>query len=330
MRSESTSTTELDRVVKIFADLFVHEGVQPDDDFFQLGGDSLLAADLMAGVERVFGVTLPVSVLLEAPTPQSLAEAIESSSKNTLSHCMVPIRSAGSGPPVFCVHGMTGDVMGARSLAMELGRDRPFFGFRAAGLQDGERPGSSVPGIAKSYLEEAAKVAPRGPYIMMGHCGGSMIAYEMAQQLVASGETVSGLILIDPAGQDYIPWLTSGGMTMRLRMAQSQKTAEELRDNMSLFDPLSGEKRRKAVTKSLKAAIGAYLPEPYPGDALLVYTIGGADKFLNPKYGFPRKVEKLQSTLVDGPHDALFTTYVGATARAINAFLSRVAPLNKG
>jgi thioesterase domain-containing protein/acyl carrier protein len=315
-------------VAALFGELFGLDSVAADDDFFALGGDSLLATGLIAGIERQFGVVLPVSALIEAPTPQALAEIIGRSEEGMAGRCLIAVNPEGKGPSLFCIHGMKGDIVVSRALSAALGSVRPVYAFRAAGLQGGENPGVSVPIIAANYVAELIERQPDGPPVIIGHCGGSMIAYEMAQQLTSAGHQVAGLILLDPFGRDYVAWLTSTGMEMHIRTERARRQAEAVVKRAAANPGMDSEQRRRIVEEALFAAVGSYLPEPYLGATLLVYSRGGETKFMNPKLGFPRFLPNLETAGVDeADHDALFSTRIEETAAHINRFLDRVAPI---
>jgi amino acid adenylation domain-containing protein len=168
------------------------------DDFFNLGGDSLAAADLFAEIEAIYGKGLPASTLLRAPTIEQVARLLEKGEGEYSS--LVPIQAAGPNPPFFCVHGIGGDVISFRDLAAHLGDDQPFYGLRAGA---GDASGHSVEAIAAHYINEMQRLQPEGPYFLGGYSFGGTIAFEMARQIVAQGKTVGLLALFDTYGPGY-------------------------------------------------------------------------------------------------------------------------------
>jgi pimeloyl-ACP methyl ester carboxylesterase len=310
----------------MFAELFGADHVDADEDFFALGGDSLLATGLTANIERVFGVVLPVSVLLEAPTPAALAEVVARDAGGARPRCLITVAAAGAGPPIFCVHGMGGDIVQARALAEELGTRRPVFAFRALGLQDREVPRATVQEIAANYVEEGLGAAPAGPLVILGNCGGSFIAYEMACQLADMGRTVAGLVMVDPAGARKMAWLYKRGMAAHTEARAAQAAARTIVEQFAAVAAPSGAERRKLVTTHLHAAVGGYVPRRYAGRVLLICTERSAKVLLDPAAGFPKVATELESVSIGDDHDALFTTRVGDVAAAVNRFLDRVAP----
>jgi pimeloyl-ACP methyl ester carboxylesterase len=326
---EHDETAIGERIAAMFAELFGVDHVGPDEDFFALGGDSLLATGLTANIERVFGIVLPVSALIEAPTPAALAGIVAQDAAGTRQRCLITVAAAGDGPPIFCVHGMGGDIVQARALAEALGTRRPVFAFRALGLQDGEVPPATVQEIAANYAEEVQGSAPDGPLIIIGNCGGSFIAYEMARQLRETGRTVAGLVLVDPAGAREMAWLNRRGMAVHKEARTALAVAEKFVQRFAAEPPSTGIERRKLVTAHLHVAVGGYVPGRYAGATLLICTERSAKVLLDPAAGFPRVASALESTTIGDDHDALFSTRVGDVAAAVTLFLDRVAPLEQ-
>jgi thioesterase domain-containing protein len=109
---------------------------------------------------------------------------------------LVNIKPGGTKPPFFCVHGIGGEVLPFQSLAGSLSVEQPFYGLRWAQDDDGPRF-PSIETLATRYISAIRRVRPGGPYLLGGYCSGSMIAWEMAQQLQAAGDSVSLVVLID-------------------------------------------------------------------------------------------------------------------------------------
>jgi thioesterase domain-containing protein len=167
------------------------------DNFFEMGGHSLLAARLMHRTGQALGTTLPLAVLFQAPTIEKLAAALQESGCSQFWSSLVPIQPLGSKPAFFCVHGVGGNVLNLRQLARHMSPDYPLYGLQAQGL-DGKRPClGSLEEMAAHYLKEIRTVQPRGPYFLGGYSLGGLIAYEMAQQLFARGEEVALVALLD-------------------------------------------------------------------------------------------------------------------------------------
>jgi amino acid adenylation domain-containing protein len=201
-RSDASDVLEL-QLVRIWEKVLGVDAVGTTDDFFALGGDSLAAATMLAAVDKFCGVTLPTSALLEAPTIQKLADLIRNGGVGETNLRLVALRLRGNKPTLYCVPGAGGDALQVRLLARHLGEDQPVFAFQPRGF-DGRSPcPRSIEEIAKSYIDAMRLHQPRGPYYLCGLSSGGVVAFEMARRLVAEGEEVRFLGLLDSHGGDY-------------------------------------------------------------------------------------------------------------------------------
>jgi amino acid adenylation domain-containing protein len=171
--------------------------VGPDDDFFALGGHSIVAAQLFMLIERELGLTAPLSALYESPTPQELARMLARGARQETWQSLVPINRSGSRHPLFLIHAAEGNVLLYRSLAHHLGAAQPLYGLQAAGL-DGKSPiDAQFEHVASRYIEEIRQVQPKGPYMLGGYCLGGTIALEVARQLLEAGEAIGLVAMIE-------------------------------------------------------------------------------------------------------------------------------------
>jgi thioesterase domain-containing protein/non-ribosomal peptide synthetase component F len=176
-----------------------------NQNYFELGGTSILAVRLFAQITKEFQRKLPLSVLFEAQTVAQLAKVLQTDDSSSDWSPLVAIQPKGSRPPFFCIHGGGGNVLIYRELSRHLGSDQPFFGLQAQGL-DGERPClNTIEEMASLYVNEIRRKQPHGPYHLGGYCMGGTVAYEIAQQLRKQGEEVALLALFDTMNWCSIP-----------------------------------------------------------------------------------------------------------------------------
>jgi amino acid adenylation domain-containing protein len=171
-----------------------------NDDFFDLGGQSFLAAQLFRDVNFCFHLDLPLATLFHAPTIRRLAQIIAESEVAPLSAPVVDIQPAGSRPPIYCVGALDGEILVFRRLANELGMDQPMFGLQPFRLPG---PPATIEQLAAAYIEELRKRGEQRPFCLLGYSFGGLVAVEMALQLQCNGIPPPVVVLLDtgyPAG----------------------------------------------------------------------------------------------------------------------------------
>ncbi|MDT9701060.1 amino acid adenylation domain-containing protein [Streptomyces sp. P17] len=171
--------------------------VSVHDDFFELGGNSLIAVGLVKRINEAFGCALPLQVLFEATSVAKLAEAVKAGAAVAASR-ITPLRSEGSGPPVFCWPGLGGVTMNLRLLAARAPGRRPVHGIQSHGVNEGETPLPSIEEMAAADVTALRRIQPKGPYTLWGYSFGARVAFEAAWQLEQSGERVEQLFLLAP------------------------------------------------------------------------------------------------------------------------------------
>lgn len=190
--------TSLERRVRdVWQAVLKRDQVSVLDDFFELGGNSLLAVALVSRLNADFGGAVPLQILFEAPTVERLAAALDATSPRPASR-LVPLQPEGRGTPLYCWPGLGGYPMNLRPLAAALGTGRPVHGVQAHGINPGERPFDEVSAMAAADVEAIREIQPHGPYLLCGYSFGARVAFEAARQLEQAGERVEQLFLVAP------------------------------------------------------------------------------------------------------------------------------------
>src|SRR5690606_31297857 len=254
------------------------------DNFFDLGGHSLLAVRIFNEINQSRGLKLPLAALFECPTLGALAmrirelQAAPTTAQAVRWTTLVPIEPSGTHPPIFCVAGIGGNPMNARHLAKALGKDQPFYGLQHRGVDGQLPPHRRIEDMAAEFLEHVREIQPRGPHYLTGYSAGGLAAYELAQRLVALGESVPLLVLFDTVNPTLPSW------SLRERVAAHVENARRYGIDyfrarlISRFDlELSRvrkfvrakmarhhrfEYRHEAVEVAFLEAIEHYVPEP--------------------------------------------------------------------
>ena len=187
-----------DDLVAIWRSVLEIPDLGVNDDFFALGGDSILGAEAVARVRDLVGdPDLPLVSIVRAPTPAAMAKEIFDG-VGTGTWGAIALQPSGDRTPLFLVHPADGDVIAFGALARRLGSDQPVHALRARGIDDGGALQTSLVQMAADYVGAVRQVQPRGPYLLGGFCMGAPVVAEMALQLESAGEEVPMVILLDP------------------------------------------------------------------------------------------------------------------------------------
>ncbi|MBV6405294.1 MAG: amino acid adenylation domain-containing protein [Flavobacteriales bacterium] len=287
------------------------------DDFFDLGGHSLLGIQLLGLTEQRLGRSLPLKALFEAPTIARFAAMLGDGGTDPGWKNLALIQPEGEGVPLFCVHGDEA----SHFLPKYLGPTRPFYAFFHQGEDGKAIRHTTVEGIATFFLSELKQARPKGPYLLCGYSFGGIVAYEMAQQLVAQGEEVPYLAVIDA----YSPTLHG----------------EAIASDQKVYEPIKKTVLRKLVARALRndgtvperlrnfhiidtydRAALAYVPRPYPGK---VTVLKAQDSWGPKEMGWEKLAQGgLEVRLVPGDHyDLIKEPHVGTLANELRITLER-------
>jgi len=251
----------------IFREVLDVDRVGIHDDFFAIGGHSMLAVRLFSRIEQTTGQRLPLTVLFECPTIAQMAELLDEGGVSQQAwSSLVPIRSEGSRPPLFCIHPAGGYTLYYRDLSRHLDPDQPVYALQAQGLGGEELPSDRLEEICSHYLREIRRVQPRGPYYLAGLCFGGVAAYEMARQLHAAGDEAALVALFDTYTPPYERQLR-GRLSLRIARHRILERVDLEAGNLAL---LSNRERLAYLWEKVRRVAARMLD--YPGMlALAVY-----------------------------------------------------------
>lgn len=256
------------RLVAIWESVLGTKPIGIRDDFFEIGGNSLLAARVMHRMGESLGRTLPLALLFEAPTIEKLAAELHQQRWFQHWSSLVPIQPNGLTPPFFCVHGVGGNVLGFQQLGKLMGPHHPFYGLQAQGLDGSRACLATIEEMAAHYIREIRTVQPQGPYCVGGFSFGGLVAYEVAQQFRAAGEWVPLLVLFDTYPGNLKPVAES---IVKLWQETSLREASRAisRSIQRRLNMLLLPRVLKRVFQSNMRAAGLYKLQPYTGNVVL-------------------------------------------------------------
>jgi len=275
-------------------------------DFFELGGHSLIAVRLLTRIEKEFQQSVPLHAFFENGTIAALAEYVRRATPNQVP-TVTPLNDKGSGPAIYCLHTIGGDLAGFRHLVRALGPEINFYGIQAPLEKVPAELARSIERIAAYYVGELLAFQPEGPYILAGASLGAAVALEMAQQLEAAGHKVDLLISIDGSPQntgyetsrwnpryywkqlrnvplwvtddllDHFSWKAFGPRLWRRATATAKRALSALlgRDNGAVYelegfmDLVTFSDKRAEFMRTLYTTFKTYVAKPYHGRVLL-------------------------------------------------------------
>jgi thioesterase domain-containing protein/NAD(P)-dependent dehydrogenase (short-subunit alcohol dehydrogenase family)/acyl carrier protein len=320
------------------------------DNFFALGGNSLMAVQLFIDLEKELGKTLPLATLFEAPTVEQMALVFADGGWMPRWGSLVPIQPHGKNPPLFCAHGGGGNVLSFEALARHLGPDQPVFGLQSFGL-DGSPPYTRVEDMAAHYLRDILEFQPQGPYYLEGMSFGGLVAFEMAQMLKARGKEVAMVALLDTYPRGYTKYGKRETFGRKLELRLSEFLALESNDKrvflhhrrdeyggrLSSFwrrlRSVAGGGEESQISRAVRTvwdanliASSRYEPRPYDGRITMFWA---RESYVNSTFRFRLgwsllAPDKLEFRLVPGTHITMFEEpNVQVLAREMNECIRR-------
>lgn len=330
-------------LARFWEDLLGVAPVGTQDDFFELGGHSLIAVRLFTKIKKSLNVDFSLATLFEAPTIAAFAELIAETV--TLQEGDAPpikggllqqeggswsplVRiSAGepSMPPFFCIHGAGGNVLNFQSLSQHIGRDIPFYGLQARGVDGKQPPQPSIAEMAKSYLEAIEQAAPAWPYVLGGYSGGGVVALEIARLLQEKGEPVPLIVFLDT----FHPWVTpkrkglrqvlsdftDGGLSYlwqgfsrRISQRFSEREKELIVQDLNVKkEVVPVDLREWMLVENFTTALLEHTPHPYSGRVVQFSADITWDQYshVDQDRGWGELLPQMKVIVVPGDHDSV-------------------------
>lgn len=309
-------------LAKIWCKLLGMEEISIHDNFFEIGGHSLVGIQMLAHVERELGKKLPIKTLFQAPTIAELAMLLQGPPKvETHWKNLSVMQPKGDRPPFFCVHGDEANVF----IPRHLGEGQPFYAFFHQGEDGMPIPFKTTKGIAEHYIREMRQVRPHGPYFLGGYSFGGIVAFEMACQLAAAGEDVPLVALFDT----YSPAENIAMVKKEQKLHEPLKRMVMRRLVKYYFDrgmALPPKLRHFHIIDTYKVAIEQYAPSMFPGRLTLIRTRTSPG---TPDMGWGALArEGVEIRHVDGDHFTVIKEpFVGKLAEALRAAMDQALAL---
>lgn len=212
MTQQSTSTM-IEVLTPIWKRVLKRSAIGIEDNFFDLGGDSILAVNLFAEIEQVCGQQLPPAMIYHAPTIAALAAQLEQPTASPFPP-LVLLKAGSEASPIFIAHGLGGSVIDFFQLVRHMECQQPIYGMQARGIDGVDEPFDRIEDLAQFYLDAIKEIQPHGPYFLIGYSLGGLVTLEMAQRLRHEHEQVALLVMLE--SYPYSGFISRG---QRLRLS---------------------------------------------------------------------------------------------------------------
>jgi amino acid adenylation domain-containing protein len=261
----------------LFAEVLGLERVGIDDNFFELGGHSLLAVRLVRQVHSVLGVDLSIHSLFETPTVAGLAQGLCHPADRNAFEVVLPLRSQGSLPPLFCIHPVGGHSWSYARLMPYIDSDRPIYGLQARHLTEPEFLPQTIEEMAADYLCEIRKIQSTGPYHLIGWSSGGLVAHAIANLFQQQSEEVGLLAILDaypPVIQQSPVSVTRDQILPIILKYLGYNMEDGYLNALNLIDFPShiGDFPIDAIIETIQnwsSIVNSYIPQRYDGNLLL-------------------------------------------------------------
>lgn len=338
-----------DLVAEIWARVLGHDDFEPDDDFFDVGGDSLLASWVVAELGQALGRPVDLSLFLEDSTVDdlvaALARTVPQAPGERPASQIVTLRAGPSTRALYLLHPLGGELVGYRELVKATRSPLRALGVGWAG--EPPAPGTALPDIAAVHFAQLRTIQPHGPYLLAGWSFGGVLAYELARQLAAAGEEVEFLGLLDanpvldpltalPLGETRHAGVLAAALD---RLADGADLAALSRDGSwtSLMGapvpegaPAEHLRRSLGIAHTCMRAAMDYRPAAYAGPLDLFQAADAPHGKQAELAGVLRRLctGRFTATTVPGDHWGITREHAGATAAAIDSALERAGEQN--
>jgi len=299
-------------LLQIWSDLLNRPSISIsiNDNFFDLGGNSLKAVIMLSRVEKLTDWSVPLTAIYNHPTVKSLALAMLQLKGKQHRSPLIEIQSGTSGPPFFFMHGdMHGGGYFCHQLARNMGSDQAFYVIQPHGLPGRPLP-STIEEMAAEYLALIRASFPQGPYLLGGHCNGALVAFEMAQRLLDEGSKAELLVMMDPP-------FARGELAGLAAEARQQMPGRDSQGSATIdLDKLSPEERHNAVLQLYGDVCKSYAAHYYPGKLTLFLAKDNLDA-KDPARGWRRMAATGEFHVVPGHHVSMLTEHSAPLAQKL-------------
>lgn len=322
MKSMPTTAT-VEMLTSIWQRVLQLSAVAVDDNFFDVGGDSALALELFHEIALAGGRELPPVMIYHAPTIAALAAMLEQPTTPSVP-ALVELKAGSEEQPVFIAHGLGGSAMDFFQIVKLIQTPRAIYGMQARGIDGLDEPFDRIEDMAQYSLDAVKRLQPHGPYHLVGFSLGGLVALEMAQQLIAQGEKIGLLAMLDS-----YPHVSHLSRMQRARLWARQtwrRIAKRLQwlgvtpPYQTTLDVIPSPALQH-FRESAFLALERYEPRFYPGKIDFVRAAIPTDFPADPAAVWSHLALEFNVKTVPGDHLGIMTTHFDGLAGAISEYL---------
>ncbi len=324
----TSTSTMIEVLTPIWQRVLQLSSVGINDNFFDLGGDSSLALELFNEIALVCGCELPPVVIYQAPTITALAALLEQPSALRIPPLLL-LKGGTDDTPIFIAHGLGGSAMDFFQVVKYIHTSHPIHGMQAKGIDGVEEPLNRIEDMARYSLDAVKEIQPHGPYRLIGFSLGGLVSLEMAQQLIAEGQRVELLAMLDSYPHtNYLPlgqrarltarqtWRWIAGKLQWLGVAAPYRTAIEVPSLAAV----------QSFREANRVALERYRPRFYPGKINFIRAEIPTDYPADPSAVWSHLAQEFKVDTVPGDHLGIMTIHFESLAAAISNLVEELPP----
>jgi thioesterase domain-containing protein len=316
------ATTKVEALQQIWHRVF-HRPIAPDNDFFDLGGNTWLAAELFTQINQTFNAQFPAVTICNSPTIAALAASLENPQPGApaiLLHDGAP-----QAAPIFMFHGIGSSVVDLVPLVRRLQSDQTIYALEAKGNNGKEAPLDRIEAIAQSYVRTIRQIQPHGPYFLIGYSLGGLIALESVQQLKSESEEIALLVMLDSyPDRRYLSFPQYARLLLQIaksRVKGQDAVGRKYSSNENADRRASLVIAIERVKAAHYRALYNYRPRFYDGEVKFVRAGVPSHFPADPVPFWSHVIPKLEVETVPGNHVALLTTSVDQVASLLDKYV---------
>jgi thioesterase domain-containing protein len=322
---DNRTPSNVEALQQIWQRAFQRSAIDVNDDFFDLGGDAWLAAELFTEINNQLSVNAAPATICQAPTVAALATALRN--PHSCGPALLLRQGAAQAPPIFMLHGIGSSVVDLVPLVRRMQWDQPIYGLEALGNDGKLAPLDRLEDMAQWFATSIREIQPRGPYFLIGYSLGGLVALEIAQQLKAKDQEIALLVMLDSyPDRRYLSFPQYARLLLQLAekrvSGQTNPTAARKGRLIQTADsPPNSLVRALQRTKDAHyRALRNYRPRFYDGEVTFVRAALPSCFPADPVPVWSPLIHKLNVETVPGEHVSMLTTSIDRLASLLSTF----------